>query len=314
MRYSGNNIVVTGGAGFIGSHLCERLLSRGNRVVSVDNYITGSRENIAHLEGVGGFKAMEHDITSPLYLEADIIFNLACPGSPVSYQQNAIRTIKTSVLGSLNILGLAKRTGAVVVQASTSEVYGDPEVHPQPESYYGNVNPTGPRACYDEGKRCAETLFMSYHLQHGVDVKIARIFNTYGPGMMPGDGRVVSNFIIQALEGKDITLYGDGGQSRSFIYIDDMVEALIKLASTPYRYSGPLNIGNPEEITMKALAHKIISLTGSLSAITTHPLPADDPVRRRPDIGKAMRDLDWAPSTDIEEGLMRTIHYFRQME
>ena len=305
-------ILVTGGAGFIGSHLCERLLNENNEVIGLDNYFTGSRDNIVHLLSNPRFELVRHDVTNPFMAEVDEIYNLACPASPVHYQYNAIKTIKTSVMGAINMLGLAKRTKATILQASTSEVYGDPTVHPQPESYWGNVNPIGIRSCYDEGKRCAETLFMDYHRQNKVDIKIIRIFNTYGPRMHPQDGRVVSNFIIQALQKKDITIYGDGTQTRSFQYIDDLVEGMIRMMNTPKTFIGPVNIGNPHEFTMLELAEKIIQLTGSSSKITYLPLPSDDPKQRRPDISLAKEMLNgWEPKIQLEEGLKKTIAYFK---
>ncbi len=304
-------ILVTGGAGFLGSHLCERLLEAGHDVLCADNYFTGRRANIAHLLPNPRFEPIRHDITFPLYVEVDEIYNLACPASPIHYQFDPVQTTKTSVIGAINMLGLAKRTHARILQASTSEIYGDPEVHPQVETYVGHVNTLGPRACYDEGKRCAETLFMDYRRQHGMAVKIARIFNTYGPRMLPNDGRVVSNFIVQALRGEDITLYGDGSQTRSFCYVDDLIEGLVRLMATPAETTGPINLGNPHEITVRELAERIIAATGSRSALVFHPLPADDPTRRRPDITRARSELGWEPKTALEEGLARTIAYFR---
>jgi UDP-glucuronate decarboxylase len=304
-------ILVTGGAGFVGSHLCEELLSHGNEVICLDNYFTGSKQNITHLLDNHNFEAIRHDITMPVFLEVDEIYNLACPASPVHYQYNGIKTIKTSVMGAINTLGLAKRTKAKILQASTSEIYGDPEVHPQPESYWGNVNTLGLRACYDEGKRCAETLFMNYHAQNKVKIKIARIFNTYGPRMHPDDGRVVSNFIIQALKGKDITVFGDGSHTRSFQYISDLISGLVKLMATSDNFTGPVNIGNPVEVSVGDLAEKIIKMTGSKSKIVHMPLPADDPKQRKPDIKLAKDILDWQPVVGLEEGLAKTIEYFR---
>ena len=304
-------VLVTGGAGFIGSHLCERLLEQGFEVLCVDNFYTGTRNNVAHLLGRSSFELMRHDVTFPLYVEVDRIFNLACPASPVHYQYDPVQTTKTSVHGAINMLGLAKRRRARILQASTSEVYGDPEVHPQPESYWGNVNPLGLRSCYDEGKRCAETLFFDYHRQHGLEIKVARIFNTYGPRMHPNDGRVVSNFIIQALHGEDITIYGDGQQTRSFCYVDDMVDGLLRLMESEAACTGPMNLGNPVEISIRALAERIIALTGSRSALIDKPLPEDDPRRRCPDIGLARKTLDWEPQCSLDDGLMRTIAYFR---
>ena len=306
-------ILVSGGAGFIGSHLCERLLSRGHDVLSVDNYFTGRRANIANLLTYGNFEAMRHDVTMPLHAEIDEIYNLACPASPVHYQFDPVQTIKTSVMGAINMLGLAKRTRARILQASTSEVYGDPTVHPQPESYHGNVSIIGPRACYDEGKRCAETLFFDYHRQHGVRIKVARIFNTYGPRMRPDDGRVVSNFIVQALRGDDITLYGDGGQTRAFCFVDDMVDVLIRLMETDDDVTGPINLGNPQEIPVLALATRIVALTGSRSRIVTQDLPVDDPMQRCPDITRAQTILGWRPHIGLDVGLLRTIDYFKNL-
>ncbi len=305
-------ILITGGAGFIGSHLCESLLKEGNEVICADNFFTGSKENIYHLLAQPYFELIRHDITMPLFAEVDEVYNLACPASPIHYQYNAIKTIKTSVMGSINMLGLAKRTGAKILQASTSEVYGDPEIHPQPESYWGNVNPLGPRSCYDEGKRCAETLFMNYHLQNNVRIKIARIFNTYGPRMMADDGRVVSNFIVQALHNKEITIYGDGHQTRSFQYIDDLTGALKVLMQTEDSFTGPVNLGNPREITINEMAELIIKMTASRSKITYQPLPQDDPLQRQPDISLAREKLGWEPVCDLEEGLSKTIDYFKE--
>ncbi|MDR0712751.1 MAG: SDR family oxidoreductase [Bacteroidales bacterium] len=304
-------ILITGGAGFIGSHLCEKLLREGNEVICVDNFFTGSKENIIHLMGNPRFELVRHDVVSPFYAEVDEIYNLACPASPVHYQYNGIKTIKTSVMGAINMLGLAKRTHAKVLQASTSEVYGDPRIHPQPESYWGYVNPTGVRSCYDEGKRCAESLFMNYHRQNGVRIKIIRIFNTYGPKMHPNDGRVVSNFIVQALQGKDITIYGDGSQTRSFQYVDDLLDGMIRLMNTPDSFTGPVNVGNPDEFTIQQLAETVIRLTGSKSKLTYLPLPQDDPVQRKPDITLAEKELGWTPTVPLEEGLKKTIRYFK---
>lgn len=304
-------ILVTGGAGFIGSHLCERLLNDGNDVICLDNYFTGSKENVVHLLNHPYFELVRHDVTMPFFAEVDEIYNLACPASPIHYQYNAIKTIKTSVLGAINMLGLAKRVKAKILQASTSEVYGDPEIHPQPEEYWGNVNPIGPRSCYDEGKRCAESLFMDYHRMNQVKIKIARIFNTYGPRMHPQDGRVVSNFIVQALAGEDITIFGDGTQTRSFQYIDDLIEGLVRLMNTPDEVNGPINLGNPDEFTMLQLAGKVLELTGSKSAIRFLPLPQDDPTQRQPDIRKAKEMLNgWEPNIKLEQGLLKTIDYF----
>jgi UDP-glucuronate decarboxylase len=305
-------ILVTGGAGFIGSHLCERLLDLGHEVICLDNYFTGSKMNIIHLVNNPYFELVRHDVTMPLFYETDEIYNLACPASPVHYQYNGIKTIKTSVMGAINTLGLAKRTKSKILQASTSEVYGDPEVHPQTEAYWGNVNTLGPRACYDEGKRCAETLFMNYHHQNNVRIKIARIFNTYGPKMNSNDGRVVSNFIVQALKGENITIYGDGSHTRSFQYIDDLVDGLIRLMDTPDTFTGPVNIGNPVEITISSLAQMIIKMTGSKSKIIFLPLPQDDPKQRRPDISLAIKELNWSPKVDAETGLAKTVEYFRK--
>ena len=305
-------ILITGGAGFIGSHLCERLLNEGNEVISLDNYFTGAKSNIVHLLDNPYFELIRHDVTMPFFIEVDEIYNMACPASPIHYQYNSIKTIKTSVMGAINMLGLAKRIKAKVLQASTSEIYGDPKIHPQPESYWGNVNPIGPRSCYDEGKRCAESLFVNYHEQNNVRIKIARIFNTYGPRMHPHDGRVVSNFIVQALNGKDITIYGDGSQTRSFQYVDDLINGVIKLMETPDSITGPINIGNPDEFSIKELAVKIIEITGSKSKITFEPLPTDDPTQRKPNISKAKEILKWEPKIKLEEGLVKTIEYFKE--
>ncbi len=306
-------ILVTGGAGFLGSHLCERLLTEGNDVLCVDNYFTGRKDNIAHLAANPHFEAMRHDVTFPLYVEVDQIYNLACPASPVHYQFDPVQTTKTSVIGAINMLGLAKRIGAKILQASTSEVYGDPTVHPQTEAYRGNVNPLGPRACYDEGKRCAETLFFDYHRQHRVRIKVVRIFNTYGARMHPNDGRVVSNFIIQALRNEDITLYGDGNQTRAFCFVDDLIEGFIRLMATGPGITGPINIGNPHEIPVRELAERIIRLTGASSRIVHRPLPEDDPLQRCPDITMAQNVLGWQPTVELDAGLARTVAYFRQM-
>ena len=306
-------ILVTGGAGFIGSHLCERLLKEGYEVVCLDNYFTGTKKNIIHLLDHPYFELVRHDITMPFYMEVDEIYNLACPASPVHYQFNAIKTIKTSVQGTIHMLGLAKRVKGRILQASTSEVYGDPKVHPQPEKYWGNVNPIGLRSCYDEGKRCAETLCMDYNRQNNVKVKIVRIFNTYGPRMHPNDGRVVSNFIVQALQNMDLTLYGDGTQSRSFQYVDDLLEGMIRMMNTADELTGPVNLGNPEEFTIRELAELIIQMTGSKSKIVNLPLPQDDPVQRQPDIKLAQKILDgWTPAIPLEKGLERTIDYFKK--
>jgi len=304
-------ILVTGGAGFIGSHLCEKLLANGNDVICLDNYFTGSKQNIIHLLDNHNFEVIRHDITEPIYIEIDEIYNLACPASPVHYQYNGIKTIKTSVVGAINTLGMAKRTRAKIMQASTSEVYGDPKVHPQPESYWGNVNILGSRACYDEGKRCAETLFMNYHNQNKVRIKIARIFNTYGPRMSSDDGRVISSFIVQALKGKDISIFGDGTHTRSFQYVDDLIDGMIKLMETPDTFTGPVNLGNPVEVSVNDLANKIIKMTGSKSMIRYLPLPEDDPKQRKPDIALAIRELGWKPVIGLEEGLEKTIGFFR---
>jgi UDP-glucuronate decarboxylase len=306
-------ILVTGGAGFLGSHLCEYLLGQGHDVLCVDNFYTGSKLNICHLLTRPNFELLRHDVTFPLYVEVDEIYNLACPASPVHYQHDPVQTTKTSVHGAINMLGLAKRVKARILQASTSEVYGDPEIHPQVEGYWGHVNPIGPRSCYDEGKRCAETLFMDYRRQHGMPVKIARIFNTYGPRMHPNDGRVVSNFIMQALANEPITIYGDGMQTRSFCFVDDLIEGLVRLMQTPDDFCGPINLGNPVEFTMLELAQQVIRLTGSSSTIEHHPIPCDDPVRRRPDISLSRRYLSWEPRIALEQGLERTIAYFRDL-
>ncbi|WP_312339728.1 UDP-glucuronic acid decarboxylase family protein [Sphingobacterium sp.] len=304
-------ILVSGGAGFIGSHLCERLLKDGHEVICMDNFFTGDKSNIVHLLQNPYFELVRHDVTEPFLAEVDEIYNLACPASPVHYQYNPIKTIKTSVMGAINMLGLAKRVNARILQASTSEVYGDPQVHPQRESYWGNVNPVGIRSCYDEGKRCAETLFMDYHRQHHIAIKIVRIFNTYGPRMHPQDGRVVSNFIMQALQNKDITIYGEGNQTRSFQYVDDLVEGMIRMMSTETSFIGPLNIGNPNEFTILQLAEQVILQTGSQSKIKFLPLPQDDPQQRKPDIEFAKKNLDWNPTVQLEEGLSKTIAYFK---
>jgi len=307
-------ILVTGGAGFIGSHLCERLLNEGNEVICLDNLFSSRKSNIVPFLHQPFFEFIRHDVTIPYYVEVDEIFNLACPASPINYQHDAIQTIKTSVMGAINMLGLAKRLNVNILQASTSEVYGDPEVHPQDESYWGNVNPIGPRSCYDEGKRCAESLFVNYHKQNNVKIKIIRIFNTYGPRMELNDGRVISNFIIQALQGKDITIYGDGRQTRSFQYVDDLVEGMLRMMKTPGDFTGPVNIGNPKEFTMLELAEMILNLTGSQSKIVHLPLPKDDPVQRQPDIRLAKRVLDgWEPKVQLKEGLQKTIDYFDQI-
>ncbi|MEE0977281.1 MAG: UDP-glucuronic acid decarboxylase family protein [Bacteroidales bacterium] len=303
-------ILVTGGAGFLGSHLCKRLLDEGNEVICLDNYFTGSKRNIIPLMNNPYFETIRHDVCTPYFAEVDEIYNLACPASPVHYQHNAIKTVKTSVMGALNMLGLAKRLNIKILQASTSEVYGDPTVHPQPEGYWGNVNCIGERSCYDEGKRCAETLFVNYHKQNNVKVKIARIFNTYGPNMHPSDGRVVSNFIVQALQNKDITVAGDGSQTRSFQYVDDLIEGFVRLMATEDEFIGPVNIGNPDEFTILQLAEKVIELTASRSKIVYIPLPSDDPMQRKPDISLAKEKLNWQPTICLEEGLRKTIAYF----
>jgi len=305
------NVLVTGGAGFLGSHLCDRLIAAGHEVLCVDNYFTGSRRNIAHLLAHPMFEVARHDVTFPLYVETDQIFNLACPASPVHYQHDPVQTTKTSVHGAINMLGLAKRVKARILQASTSEVYGDPDVHPQPEGYWGRVNPIGIRSCYDEGKRCAETLFFDYYRQHNLDIKVMRIFNTYGPRMHPSDGRVVSNFIVQALRGEDITIYGDGQQTRSFCYVDDLIEGMLRLMDTEAGFTGPVNIGNPGEFTMLELAEMVLSLTGSKSKLVFQPLPSDDPRQRQPDITVAKEKLGWEPQVPLRDGLERTIAYFK---
>jgi UDP-glucuronate decarboxylase len=306
-------ILVTGGAGFLGSHLCERLLKDGHEVLAADNYFTGRRQNVAHLLGDANFEAMRHDVTFPLYVEVDEIYNLACPASPVHYQFDPVQTTKTSVIGAINMLGLAKRVKAKIFQASTSEVYGDPTVHPQNEEYRGSVNPIGPRACYDEGKRCAETLFFDYFRQHRLRIKVVRIFNTYGPRMHPNDGRVVSNFIVQALRGEDITLYGDGTQTRAFCYVDDMIDGFVRMMATGDDVTGPINLGNPHEMQIRELAAEVIRLTGSRSKLVFRNLPADDPLQRCPDIGKAQTVLGWQPKVKLEAGLRQTIDYFDRL-
>jgi UDP-glucuronate decarboxylase len=303
--------MITGGAGFLGSHLCDRLLGQGHEVLCVDNLFTGTKQNVAHLHGNPNFEFIRHDVTFPLFVEVDEIYNLACPASPVHYQYDPVQTTKTSVHGAINMLGLAKRLGCKIFQASTSEVYGDPAVHPQREDYWGHVNPIGPRSCYDEGKRCAETLFFDYHRQHGVAIKVARIFNTYGPRMHPADGRVVSNFIIQALEGTPITIYGDGSQTRSFCYVDDLITGIVALMETDAEVTGPVNLGSPVEFTIRGLAERVIELTDSRSQIVSRPLPTDDPRQRQPDIGQAKALLDWAPAVALDDGLKATIDYFR---
>ncbi len=308
-----NRILITGGAGFLGSHLCERLVSEGSEVLCVDNCFTGTRQNIFHLLNKPNFEFIRHDITFPLYIEVDEIYNLACPASPVHYQFDPVQTTKTSVHGAINMLGLAKRVRAKILQASTSEVYGDPDVHPQPETYWGRVNPIGPRSCYDEGKRCAETLFFDYYRQHNLKIKVVRIFNTYGTRMHPNDGRVVSNFIVQALKNRDITVFGDGSQTRSFCYVDDLIEGMIRMMSGPDDFTGPVNLGNPDEFTILELAKKIIKITGSKSKIVFKPLPQDDPMQRRPDISLAKEKLKWQPTVKLDQGLKKTIEYFDEI-
>jgi UDP-glucuronate decarboxylase len=305
--------LVTGGAGFLGSHLCERLIAEGHDVICLDNFFTGSKDNVAHLLDSPHFEVLRHDVAFPLYVEVDQIYNLACPASPVHYQHDPVQTTKTSVLGAINMLGLAKRTKARIFQASTSEVYGDPEVHPQPESYWGKVNPIGIRSCYDEGKRCAETLFFDYHRQHNIDIKVARIFNTYGPRMHPNDGRVVSNFIVQALKGENITIYGDGQQTRSFCYVDDLIEGFVRLMNTEPGITGPVNLGNPGEFTMLEMAEKILRVVGGHSKLVFQPLPADDPRQRKPVIDLAKEKLGWTPKVSLDDGLTKTIEYFRNI-
>jgi UDP-glucuronate decarboxylase len=306
-------ILVTGGAGFLGSHLCEKLLAAGNDVICVDNFFTGSKHNIVHLLSSPYFELLRHDITFPLYVEVDRIYNLACPASPIHYQRDPVQTTKVTVHGSINMLGLAKRVKARILQASTSEVYGDPEMHPQREEYWGRVNPIGPRSCYDEGKRCAETLFFDYYRQHNLDIKVARIFNTYGPRMHPDDGRVISNFIVQALRGDEITIYGDGSQTRSFCYVDDLIDGLCRMMDTEKGFCGPMNLGNPGEYSVRELAEKIVSLTGSKSRLSFKPLPQDDPRQRQPDITLAKTKLDWKPKIGLEDGLRKTIAYFQKL-
>jgi len=306
-------ILVTGGAGFLGSHLCERLLAEGHEVVCLDNFFTGQKQNVVHLLPNPYFELIRHDVTMPFFIEVDEIYNLACPASPIHYQYNAIKTVKTSVMGAINMLGLAKRIRAKVLQASTSEVYGDPEIHPQTESYWGHVNPIGFRSCYDEGKRVAETLFVNYHLQNNVRIKIIRIFNTYGPRMHPNDGRVVSNFIVQALQGNDLTIYGDGSQTRSFCYVDDLIDGMIRMMNTGDDFTGPVNIGNPNEFTIRELAETVIRLTGSKGKLVFNPLPPDDPTQRQPDITLARKELGWEPRVQLEAGLEKTIAYFKSI-
>lgn len=311
--FSARRVLVTGGAGFVGSHLIDRLIAGGDEVLCVDNLFTGAKANVAHLLGHPRFEFLRHDICFPLFVEVDAIFNLACPASPIHYQHDPVQTTKVSVIGSINMLGLAKRIKVPILQASTSEVYGDPTQHPQTESYWGNVNPIGLRSCYDEGKRCAETLFFDYHRQHGLDIKVARIFNTYGPRMHPADGRVVSNFVMQALRGDDITIFGDGSQTRSFCYVDDLVEGLLRLMDSREGFTGPVNIGNPVEFTILELAELVIEMTGSRSKLIRLPLPSDDPTQRKPDISCARHELGWEPSIPLREGLVKTIDYFRRL-
>lgn len=313
MKHHQTRVLVTGGVGFLGSHLCERLVTEGYEVLCVDNFFTGSKQNISHLLGTPNFELLRHDITFPLYVEVDQIYNLACPASPIHYQLDPVQTTKTSVHGAINMLGLAKRIKAKILQASTSEVYGDPHVHPQTEGYWGNVNPIGYRSCYDEGKRCAETLFFDYYRQHGIKIKVGRIFNTYGPRMHPNDGRVVSNFIVQALRGESITVFGDGSQSRSFCYVDDLIDGLISLMNSPDDFTGPVNLGNPHEFTILNLAEKVIQMTKSSSLIRYLELPQDDPIQRKPDITLAKKKLHWHPTTSLDEGLRHTIEYFHQL-
>lgn len=310
---SRKKILITGGAGFLGSHLCDRLIEQGHEVICLDNLFTGTKRNIEHLLGHPRFEFMRHDVTFPMYVEVDEIYNLACPASPIHYQHDPVATTKTSVHGAINVLGLAKRLNAKIFQASTSEVYGDPTVHPQNESYWGNVNPIGIRSCYDEGKRCAETLFFDYHRQHGVNIKVARIFNTYGPRMHPNDGRVVSNFIMQTLRGEPITIYGNGAQTRSFCYVDDLIDGILKLMDTRDGFTGPVNLGNPNEFTIKELASQVAELTGSAFKFQSMPMPEDDPKQRQPDIGLAQRELGWSPTVNLQEGLVKTIDYFKKL-
>ncbi len=306
-------VLVTGGAGFLGSHLCDRLVAEGSEVLCLDNFYTGARVNISHLLGKSNFELIRHDLTQPIFLEVDEIYNLACPASPIHYQYNPVKTVKTCIMGAIHMLGLAKRVKAKILQASTSEVYGDPAVHPQSETYWGNVNPIGQRSCYDEGKRCAETLFFDYHRQNRVNIRVVRIFNTYGPRMHPNDGRVVSNFIVQALLGQDITVFGDGSQTRSFCYVDDLIDGMVRMMHAPDEFIGPVNLGNPGEFTILELAEKIVTLTGSRSRIIFHPLPQDDPLQRRPDISLAEKKLGWTPAVKLEQGLKRTIAYFKTL-
>jgi len=313
MMHHQRRILVTGGAGFLGSHLCDRLTREGHDVLCLDNFFTGTKKNIRHLIGLPNFEFIRHDLVHPIFLEVDEIYNLACPASPIHYQYNPVKTVKTSVMGAIHMLGLAKRVYARILQASTSEVYGNPTIHPQPETYWGNVNTIGPRSCYDEGKRCAETLFFDYHRQNRVNIRVVRIFNTYGPRMDPNDGRVVSNFIVQALTGEDIAVYGDGSQTRSFCYVDDLIEGLIRMMNAPDDFVGPVNLGNPSEFSMLELAEEIIQLTGSRSQIVFKPLPQDDPLQRRPDISLAKKRLEWEPRIKLEEGLEKTIAYFKNI-
>ncbi len=313
LRPMERRVLVTGGAGFLGSHLCDRLVERGDDVLCIDNFFTGTKRNITHLVSHPSFELLRHDVTFPLYVEVDRIFNLACPASPIHYQLDPVQTTKTSVHGAINMLGLAKRVKARILQASTSEVYGDPEVHPQPEGYWGRVNCVGPRSCYDEGKRCAETLFFDYQRQHNLDIKVIRIFNTYGPRMHPNDGRVVSNFIVQALRGEDITMYGDGTQTRSFCYVDDLIDGMLRMMDSPPDFHGPVNLGNPGEFTMRELAEKVITLTGTRARLAFKPLPPDDPRQRKPDIALAKARLDWTPKVPLDDGLKETIAYFRKL-
>jgi UDP-glucuronate decarboxylase len=313
MMHHQKRILVTGGAGFLGSHLCDRLTQEEHDVLCLDNFFTGTKKNIQHLIGLPNFELIRHDLVHPIFLEVDEIYNLACPASPIHYQYNPVKTVKTSVMGAIHMLGLAKRVHAKILQASTSEVYGNPTVHPQSEAYWGNVNTIGPRSCYDEGKRCAETLFFDYHRQNRVNIRVVRIFNTYGPRMDPNDGRVVSNFIVQALTGQDITVYGDGSQTRSFCYVDDLIEGLIRMMNAPDAFTGPVNLGNPSEFSMLELAERVIGRTGSRSQIVFKPLPQDDPLQRRPDISLAKKRLQWEPATELEEGLEKTIAYFKEI-
>lgn len=313
MYYSQKRILVTGGAGFLGSHLCDRLVSEGNDVLCLDNFYTGSKQNIRHLLGKPNFELIRHDLVHPIFLEVDEIYNLACPAAPVHYQYNPVKTAKTNVMGAIHMLGLAKRVRAKILQASSSEIYGNPTEHPQKENYWGNVNSIGPRSCYDEGKRCAETLFFDYHRQNGVNIRVVRIFNTYGPRMHPNDGRVVSNFIVQALTGQDLTVFGDGNQTRSFCYIDDLIEGMLRMMCAPDDFAGPVNLGNPDEFTILDVAQKILRITGSHSKIIFRPLPEDDPMHRRPDIRLAGERLGWEPKTDLEHGLTKTVEYFKKV-